>query len=58
MFYSFNSWWWYRQNKQNRKITKFGADKIIINSINFIDKKFIYKSSKIFGSQCIVVGSI
>ena len=38
------------------KLLNSGADKIIINSVNFINKKFIYKSSKIFGSQCIVVG--
>ncbi|WP_440920373.1 imidazole glycerol phosphate synthase subunit HisF [Candidatus Pelagibacter sp.] len=38
------------------KLLKSGADKIIINTINFKDKKFIYRSSKIFGSQCIVVG--
>ena len=32
-----------------------GADKIIINSIAIQNPNFIYKSAKLYGSQCIVV---
>ncbi len=37
------------------KIIKTGADKVSINSAAIKDIEFINKSSKIFGSQCIVV---
>ena len=42
--------------KKIEKLLNSGADKVIINTINYKNKDLITKSSKIFGSQCIVVG--
>ena len=42
-----------------RKIEKLllsGADKVVINSINYSDKWLLSKASKKFGSQCIIAG--
>src|SRR3989344_6926555 len=38
-----------------RERIKYGADKIIINTIAIENPKFITESAKIFGSQCIIV---
>jgi len=38
-----------------REILKKGADKVSINTSAFLNPEFISQSSKIFGSQCIVV---
>tara|TARA_B100000965_G_C19579432_1_gene752842 strand:- start:606 stop:1370 length:765 start_codon:yes stop_codon:yes gene_type:complete len=42
--------------KKIEKLLNSGADKVILNTINFKNKDLIKNSSKVFGSQCIVVG--
>lgn len=44
-----------RDVKDINAILKAGADKVAINTIAVKDPKFITRSAKIFGSQCIVV---
>lgn len=39
-----------------RERLKRGADKVLINTVAFKNPDFITKSSKLFGSQCIIVG--
>lgn len=42
--------------KKIEELLNSGADKVILNTINFKNKDLIKNSSKVFGSQCIVVG--
>ena len=46
---------WIESIDEIRDILKIGADKVIINSRAFTDRKFLIEASKKFGSQCIVV---
>ena len=41
---------------QIRNLLQVGADKVVINTAAFLDKKLIAESTDIFGSQCIIIG--
>jgi cyclase len=41
---------------QIRNLLQVGADKVVINTAAFLDKKMIAEAADIFGSQCIIIG--
>ena len=43
--------------KDIEKILKKGADKVVVNSYNYIDLSLIKEATRVFGSQCII-GSV
>lgn len=46
---------WIRNNNDIKNLLKNGADKVVINTSAFKNKKLIDKASKEFGAQCIVI---
>ena len=46
---------WIRNNNDIKNLLKNGADKAVINTSAFKNKKLIDKASKEFGAQCIVI---